>query len=195
MSTAAAPRTITPDEFYRMGDAARGFELVNGEMKELGMSAQSSWVGGQVYLRLGNYARSTTPGWAFPPETGFRCFADDRGRVRKPDASWIALSRMARRQYEEEGFIEIVPDLVAEVVSPNDGAEEVEEKIEMWLAAGVKLLWEVYPNTRTIRAHRPDGTITLIRAADTLTAPDVLPGFSVPVAELFRVPGEPAPTA
>ena len=195
MSIAEEARIITPEEFYRMGDAARGYELVNGEMKELSMSAQSSWVGGQVYLRLGNYARSTTPGWAFPPETGYRCFKADRGLVRKPDASWISFGRMAREQFEEEGFIDIVPDLVAEVVSPNDGAEEVEEKIEMWLAAGVKLLWEVYPNTRTIRAHRPDGTITLLRAADTLTAPDVLPGFSVPVAELFRVPGETVPAA
>ena len=178
-----------------MGDAAKGFELVNGEMKELGMSAQSCRVGGLIYVQFEIYSRTKTPGWAFPPETGYRCFADDRGRVRKPDSSFIALGRMTREQFEEEGFIEIVPDLVTEVISPNDSAEDVEEKIEMWLAAGVKLLWEVYPNTRTIRAHRPDGTITLLRATDTLTAPDILPGFSLPIAELFRVPGEPAPAA
>ena len=195
MSTAADTRAITPDEFYRLGDAARGYELVDGELRELHMSAQSSWVGGQIHFRFESYSRSYTPGWAFPPETGYRCFKDDPGLVRKPDASWISIGRMTREEYEEEGFIEVVPDLVAEVISPNDSAEEVEEKIEMWLAAGVKLLWEVYPNTRTIRAHRPDGTITLIRAADTLTAPDVLPGLSLPVAELFRVPGEPAPAA
>jgi Uma2 family endonuclease len=194
MSIAADTRPITPDEFYRMGDAARGFELVNGELKELDMSAQSSWVGGQLHSWFVNYSRSHSPGWAFPPETGYRCFEHDRSLVRKPDTSWITLTRMAREQFEEEGFIEIVPDFVAEVISPNDSAEEVEEKIEMWLAAGVKVLWEVYPSTRTIRAHRPDGTILLFRAQDTLTAPDVLPGFAVPVAELFRLPGEPAPT-
>jgi Uma2 family endonuclease len=193
MSTAAVPRNITADEFYRMGDASKGFELVNGERKELGMSAQSSRVGGQIHFQLESYSRSRNPGWAFPPETGYQCFADDPDRVRKPDASFIVLGRMTRQQYEEEGFIEIVPDLVAEVISPSDSAEEVEEKIEMWLTAGVKLLWEVYPNTQTIRAHRPDGTIALFRAADMLAAPDVLPGFASPVAELFRVPGEPVP--
>jgi Uma2 family endonuclease len=195
MSTAAAPRVITPEEFYRMGDAARGFELVNGEMKELGMSAQSSRVGGQVHFQFENYSRSNTPGWAFPPETGYRCFADDRGRVRKPDASFIALGRMTREQYEEEGYIDIVPDLVAEVISPNDLAGDVEEKLAEWLDAGVKVVWVINPETRTVRVHRHDGGYAFLRDTETLTAPDVLPGFAVPVADLFRLPGEPVPAA
>jgi Uma2 family endonuclease len=195
MSTSAEPRIITPEEFYRMGDDAKGFELVSGEPKELGMSAQSSRVGGRIYRQLENYSESQNPGWAFPPETGYRCFAEDRGMVRKPDASWIALNRMTREEYEEEGFIEVVPDLVAEVNSPNDLAGEVEEKLALWLDAGVKVVWVINPETRTVRVHRLDGEYAFLRAADTLTAPDVLPGFSVPVAELFRVPGEPAPAA
>ncbi|HSQ57318.1 MAG TPA: Uma2 family endonuclease [Gemmata sp.] len=191
MSIATESRIITPEEFYRMGDAARGYELVNGEMRVMDMSAQSCWVGGQLHLHLGNYARTVTPGWAFPPETGYRCFAEDRSLVRKPDASWIALSRMTRDQYEEEGFIEVVPDLVAEVISPNDSAPDVEEKIALWLTSGVHLVWEVYPGSQTVRVHRNKQPIAVLVAGDTLTAPDILPGFAVPVAELFRVPGEP----
>lgn len=193
MSTAAAPRVITPEEFYRMGDAARGYELVNGEMKELGMSAQSCRVGGQIYVQFEIYARGKHPGWAFPPETGYRCFAEDRGLVRKPDASFITLNRMTREQYEEEGYIEIVPDLVAEVISPNDLAGDVEEKLAEWLGAGVKVVWIIYPETRTVRIHRRDGESAFLRSSDTLAAPDVLPGFSLPIAELFRVPDEPTP--
>lgn len=192
MSTTAAPPTITPDEFYRMGDEGRGLELVDGELKGMNMSAESSRIGGRVYRQLENYSEAQHPGWAFPPETGFRCFPDDPGRVRKPDASFVALARMTREEYEGEGFIEVVPDLVAEVISPNDTAGDVDAKIRMWLAAGVKLLWEVYPKTRTVRAHRPGEPITPLRAADTLTADGVLPGFACPVADLFRLPGEPA---
>jgi Uma2 family endonuclease len=192
MSTAAAPRIITPDEFYRMGDAAKGFELVNGEMKELGMSARSCRVGGKVYHQFENHSLQHNSGWAFPPETGYRCFAADRSLVRKPDASFIALNRMTREQYEEEGYIDIVPDLVVEVISPNDRAADVEEKLAEWLGAGVKVVWIINPESRTIRIHRRDGESAFLRSSDTLSAHDVLPGFSLPVAELFRVPGEPA---
>ncbi|MDB5311639.1 MAG: hypothetical protein JWO38_5841 [Gemmataceae bacterium] len=193
MNIAANPPTMTPDDLLRMPDGGKGFELVDGELRELNVSARSSRVGGQVYHRLENYSRTHTPGWVFPPETGFRCFADAPGRVRKPDTAFVSLSRMTPAEYESEGFIEIVPDLVAEVISPNDNAEDVEDKIEEWLAAGVNTVWEIYPANRVIRAYRPAGTITLFRVSDTLTAEGILPGFACPVADLFRLPGEPAP--
>jgi Uma2 family endonuclease len=193
MSTAATTTAITPDEFYRMGDAGKGFELVNGELKELKVSNQSSRVGGRLYRAIENFSEAQFPGWVFPPETGFRCFADDRGRVRKPDTAFIAHNRMTVAEYYEDGFNEVVPDLVAEVVSPNDNAEELEEKIEEWVTAGVKVVWVITPATRTVRVHRADGGYAFLRATDTLTAPDILPGFSVPVADLFRLPADPAP--
>ncbi len=189
MSTISA-RLVTPDEFYRMGDAAKGFELVNGEMKELNVSAQSCRVAGQIYRALENYSERQAPGWAFPPETGFQCFEDDSAKVRKPDASFIVLERMTREQYEEDGFIEVVPDLVAEVISPNDMAQEVEEKLEMWLEAGVKVVWVVNPTTKTVRIHRFDGGYAFLQASDTIAGEPVLPGFACPVADLFRLPGE-----
>lgn len=194
MSTISA-RAISPDEFYRMGEAAKGFELVHGEMKELNMSAQSCRVGGQIYRALENSSQRQVPGWAFPPETGFQCFEDSPGMVRKPHASFIILERMTREQYEEDGFIEIVPDLVAEVISPNDIAQEVEEKLERWLTAGVRLVWVVNPTTRTVRIHRHDGGYAFLQVSDTITGDPVLPGFACPVADLFRLPGEPASAA
>ncbi len=182
---------ITPEDLLRMPDEGKGYELVKGEIKELNMSRESSHVAGEVYLRVKLHCNAHQPAWVFPEGTSFRCFPDDATRCRRPDTSFIRLNRMTAAQYREDGHCSIVPDLVVEVISPTDIAEETEEKIEQWLAAGVKVLWEVYPGTRTIRAHRPDNTITLFRTADTLTAPDVLPGFSVPVADLFRLPGDP----
>jgi Uma2 family endonuclease len=193
MSTDVA--VVTPEDLLRMGDAGKGYELANGELKEIKMSARSSRVGGLVYWKLQEYCETQSPGWAFPPETGFRCFAEEPGQVRKPDAAYIKSDRYSRTEFEEDGWIEVVPDLVVEVVSPNDNAEELQNKIEEWLNAGVKLLWVVYPSTRQILTYRLDGSTTLFRSTDALTAPEVLPGFSCPVADFFRLPGEPVPAA
>jgi Uma2 family endonuclease len=195
MSTTMPATAVTPDDLLRMPDGGKGYELVNGELKELSVSRKSSHVAGEIYLRVKLHCNANQPGWVFPEGTSYRCFKDDPGRVRRPDASFITLSRMTAEQYDEDGHCPIVPDLVVEVVSPNDNAEELEEKIDEWLTVGVKVVWVVTPATRTVRVHRADGGYAFLRAADTLTAPDVLPGFAVPVADLFRLPGEPVPAA
>jgi Uma2 family endonuclease len=129
------------------------------------------------------------PGWVYPEGTSYRCFPDDPKGYRRADASFISIDRMPPATYEDEGHCTTAPDLVVEVISPNDLAEELEEKREEWLAAGVKLVWIVSPTAKTIQVYRADGTSSLLRAADTLTAESVLPGFSCSVSELFRVPG------
>jgi Uma2 family endonuclease len=188
----AAPKTYTPDDLLRMPDDGRTYELVNGELRAVGMSKESSRIGGMVYFFLQSFCQPRNLGWVFPIGAGFRCFRDDPGRVRKPDVAFIALDRMPPATYQDEGFCTTVPDLVAEVISPNDLASELEEKRDEWLAAGVKVVWIVDPATRTVRIHRADGTVAFLREADTLTGADVLPGFACPVADLFRLPGVPA---
>jgi Uma2 family endonuclease len=91
--------------------------------------------------------------------------------------------------YVDEGYCTVVPDLVAEVISPTDFFTDVAVKRDQWLSAGVRIVWVVEPETRTIYVHRPDG-VAFLRSTDTLTAEGVLPGFAVPIADLFRKPGE-----
>lgn len=189
MSTTAT--AVTPDDLLRMGDEGKGYELVDGELRELPVSRKSSRVAGQIYNRLENFCAGGRPAWVFPEGTSYRCFADDPGRVRRPDVSVVLLGRMTAEEYDEDGHCPTAPDLVVEVVSPTDIAREVKEKIDEWLAAGVRLLWEVYPESRTVRVYRPAHPITPLQAGDALTADPVLPGFSCPVADLFRLPGEP----
>jgi Uma2 family endonuclease len=188
MTTAMREQAITPEEMLARPDGGRGYELVDGQLKEKPVSAKSSWVGGKLYRAIAAHC-DTQLGWVFPPETGYRCFTDDPRRVRKPDASFITLDRYTAEAFEEEGFIETVPDLVAEVISPNDIADEVDEKIAEWLAAGVKVVWVVHTKPRVVREHRPDGSIRQFRANESLVEPTLLPGFACPVAELFRLPG------
>jgi Uma2 family endonuclease len=186
---------ITPGDLLQMPDQGKGYELMNGELNELDVSKESSHIAGQIFFHLESYRRAGHPSWVFPEGTSYRCFKDDPSRVCRPDTSIIKLERMTNEQYYEEGHCTIVPDLVAEVVSPNDIAQEVWNKIEDWLAAGVKILWEVSPDGKQIRAHRPGDTVKVFRITDTLTAPDLLPGFACPVADLFRLPSEPSTSA
>ncbi len=187
-----APKTYTPDDLLQMPGAGKGYELVDGDLRELVVSKESSRISGEVYFRLRGFVGSATPGWVFPPETGFRCFPDSPNRVRKPDVAFIALDRMPPATYQDEGFCTTVPDLVVEVTSPNDLHNDVEEKLDEWPAAAVRAAWVVQPVNRTVRVHRADGGYAFLREADTLTAGDVLPGFACPVADLFRLPDTPA---
>lgn len=188
MSTAAA-RRLTPDDLLRLPDDGKVYELIDGELKEKPVSKESSRIGVRFARFLDVFCDAHNAGWVYGPDSGFRCFPDDPGRVRKPDVAFVSVARMPVETYEDEGFCTTAPDLVVEVVSPNDLASEVEEKRDEWLAAGVRTVWIVHPETRTVHAHTSAGGYAFLREADTLTAPDLLPGFAVPVADLFRRPG------
>ena len=80
----------------------------------------------------------------------------------------------------------MVPDLLAEVVSPNDTAREVREKAEMWLGFGVRLVWVVDPDTRTVAVHRRGHPITTLTEQEALEGFDILPGFTCSVSDIFN---------
>ncbi len=181
---------LTPEDLLARPDGGSGYDLVDGQLEVIAMSAKSCRIGGRLYRALENYC-DQRPGWAFPPETGFRCYIDDPNRVRKPDVSFIAFDRYTQAEYEEEGFIETVPDMIAEVISPNDIADAVDRKIEEWLTAGVQVVWVVHPPIQVVREHRPGGGLRQFLLTDTLIEPTLLPGFACPIAELFRLPGVP----
>src|SRR4051794_22888349 len=81
------------------------------------------------------------------------------------------------------GFAELVSDLVAEVVSPSDRASEVVGKALAWLDAGVRVVWVVDPESRTVTVYRHD-TATVLRGGDVL-GDELLPGFALPLDELW----------
>lgn len=190
MSTLAAKmgRNLTADDLLAMPDEGRGYELIDGRLEINPMSARSCWIGGFLHRAIGNYCEGNR-GWAFPQDTGFRCFAGAPNRVRKPDTAFIVPERYTNEQFASEGFIGTVPDLVIEVISPKDKSSKVETKIGQWLAAGVNVVWVVHPEERLVREHRPDGSVRQYRDADVLVEPTLLPGFACPVADLFKLPG------
>jgi Uma2 family endonuclease len=187
MSAAAVP--LTADDLLAMPEG-KSFELVDGELVELKMSQESSWIAGRIHFHLVLVGERGGLGWAYPEGTGYACFPDDPNRVRKPDASFVLRSRQPGGP-SSKGFGRVVPDLVVEVISPSDLAWEVNEKIAQWLDAGVGTLWEVLPATKTVMVHRPGADVQRLQEGDELTATGLIPDFRVRVGELFPA-SEPA---
>ena len=150
MSTAAT--VLTPNDLLQMGSAGKGYELVNGELKEVEVSTESSHVAGEICTLLKNHCKARQPAWVFPEGTGYTCFPDDESRVRKPDTSYIALARFTAEQYRAGGWIPVVPDLAVEVVSPTprDGRRDRVEKVREYAAFGVKWYWIADPQFRSL---------------------------------------------
>jgi Uma2 family endonuclease len=187
MSTVTSPPRYTPGDLLKMPDGDR-YELVNGQLVERTMSAWSSYVGGELHARVRDYCQTNKAGWPLPEGTSYQCFRDNPSCVRKADVSFIEASRMSLAQATAEGYLTIVPDLAVEVLSPNDLAYEVDEKVQEFLRAGARLVWVVNPQAHTVEVHRPRGTGTILRETDELDGEDVLPGFRCRVGDLFVPP-------
>ena len=133
-----------------------------------------------VYL-LTVWTKETGTGVVYA-ESGF-ILQEDPATVRGPDVAVV--TRPHDWDGKPGGWIRGAPELVVEVLSPSDASTATQAKMLEYLAAGALLVWIVDPRARTVTAYRPDNTATLVRADQTLTGEDVLPGFSLELAELF----------
>lgn len=183
MSTAITPIGFTPEDLLEMPEGDL-YELVDGRLVERDMGAKSSWVGGRLYRRLSDFSDGNKLGWVWPADNGYQCFPKKPTKVRRPDVSFIRFGRLPGEQLPE-GFIRIAPDLAAEVISPNEMAYELDEKIQEYQEAGVRLIWVVNPHSRVVWVHRTDGTIQKLTDRDELNGEDVVPGFRCPVRDVL----------
>ncbi|HWE36023.1 MAG TPA: Uma2 family endonuclease [Isosphaeraceae bacterium] len=184
MATATGRVGYSPEDLLVLGDDA-GVELVGGHLLEKPpMGAKANLIGSTLLTLLNIFVRANRLGLCFGENCGYQVFEDDASRVRKPDVSFVRTGRLPG-DVPPDGFMRIRPDLAVEVVSPNDLAEDIDERIHDFLRVGVPLVWVVYPKTRTALVLRPDGTARRLVGADALDGEAVLPGFSCPLAELF----------
>jgi Uma2 family endonuclease len=183
MSSVAEKTSLTAEEFLRMPSQSE-FELVDGELLERHVSTLSGWVGGEIFGLIREHCRHHQLGWVFPCEVGIQCFPDRPRTVRKPDAFFVKSARLSSEDLGD-GWLKMVPDLIVEVISPQDLSDEVEEKIEMFHKAGVPLIWVISLSARNVRVLRANGSISLLREGDLISGEDILPGFSIPVGSIF----------
>jgi Uma2 family endonuclease len=139
-------------------------------------------VAGEVARALAQHVRANDLGVVFAAETGFT-LARNPDTVRAPDVAFI--SRENLPDPEPEGFAEIAPDLVVEVLSPDDRPGEVLSKVGDWLEAGARLVWVVDPKRRFACVYRADGSESLISESEAIDGEDVVLNFRTELSSLL----------
>ena len=173
---------VAPTDFERVLEQV-DFELYDGELRTRPMGAKSSWIGGRIYGFLFTFLAKNPLGHLFISDCGYTCFP--KNNLRKPDVSFIRLGRLEGEEIPS-GWLTIPPDLAVEVLSPGDVADDMDKKVQEYLKAGARLVWEVHPASRTVIVHRANGTIAARSETDSLDGEDVVPGFSVELARIFE---------
>jgi Uma2 family endonuclease len=168
-------------------DVPDGYELVDGRLVERAMGTESAWVGTELSRRLGDHCTSRNLGWVLGSDAGYRCFPSRPRLLRKPDVSFVRRGRFPGDR-PPRGDSRIAPDLAVEVISPNDLAEAVLEKIGDYLAAGVRLIWVIYPMARSAVANRPGGAATWLTEADSIDGGEVVPDFRCRLGDILLPP-------
>src|SRR6266487_2290141 len=178
------PTLVTADQLERLRLPDKRVELVKGVLI---VKEPAGYRHGAVAARLAkilmDYADAQDLGQVVAAETGFT-LASDPDTVRAPDAAFIRRERLP--DPPPAGFARLAPDLVVEVLSPDDRPGEVLAKVADWLSAGTRLVWVIDPERRLARVYRHDGTEATIAGAEVLDGEDVLPGFSCPLETILQ---------
>ena len=195
MSTVeTATRPMTAEEFcdwvQRPENAGRHFELVRGEVMEMSRPGERHGViCGNVAFVLGLYTRQQRKGYVLSNDSGV-LLERNPDTLRGPDVVFFRESR----KYSELNpkFVEGLPALAVEVLSPNDHHGKVARRIHEFLQAGIRLVWIVDPEARDVTVYRPGEAPYSIEGERELMGEDSLPGFRCRVSEFFFLPGEEA---
>jgi Uma2 family endonuclease len=174
----------TIDDLWELSHRSKGkrrYELVEGVIVEM---APAGGKHGGIALKLGalilQHVESHDLGHVTAAETGFVLFAEPY-TVRGADVGFISKERLTELP---EKYIPFAPDLAVEVVSPNDSASEIQAKVLEYLQAGTKLVWIVYPKTKTVVVHIASGAQTVL-SEGVLDGGGVLPGLKLKVRDIF----------
>ena len=179
----SATATMTAEQLIRDPEREGRFELVRGELRE---RTVPNYRHGRVASRsnrvIGGFVDERRLGDLLA-EGGF-VFGRDPDTVFLPDLSFVRADRVPPLD-QQQGYPDLVPDFVVEVLSPSNTAIETAEKIRIYLETGVRLVWLLNPRQRSVTVHTPDHVARTLFERDTLDGGDVLPGFSVRVGDLF----------
>jgi len=178
-----APATMTAEDLLRLNIQDKRSELVRGRLV---VREPAGFAHGVVAARIGRrvaeFVDAGSLGFVVAAETGFT-LARDPDTVRAPDMGFIRSERVPDPL--PRGYAPMAPDLVVEVLSPDDRPGEVLAKAADWLRSGTLLVWVVDPIRRAARVYRADGTESFASGDDSLHGEDVLPGFVLPLAEIL----------
>jgi Uma2 family endonuclease len=176
-------RLVTAEELWAMPDKPR-CELVRGEVRTM---APAGFERGAVIVNISTalalYVKPRRLGVVVGAETGF-VLQRNPDIVRGADVAFVQASRIPAGGLPVK-YWEGAPDLAVEVVSPEDRPKEVEDKFQNYLDAGARMVLVVNPKRRTVTVRRLGAEPVVLLTEDTINGADVVPGFQLPVADVF----------
>lgn len=174
----------TEDDVVKYLDGAdkRIYELIDGVLVEKAMGFRESLLAAYIGERLGVFVRAADLGIVFSPDGPFRLRP---GRIRFPDTGFVSWDQFPSGEIPDDAISDAVPDLAVEVISESNTPKEMERKLVDYFAAGVRLVWYVYPDTKSAIAFTSPTRKKPIGPQGSLDGGKVLPGFSLPLVELF----------
>lgn len=157
-------------------------ELVDDELRLTRAGMDHALIGASLAAQLGDYVATHRLGIVCGPNLG--CWMRS-GNLRCADVSFIGVARTPRTAAAREGFFRGAPDLVVEIVESSDRPQRIGEKLAEYFASGARLAWVIDPAEKSAVAYRSPEQSRLLHVTDVLDGDDVLPGFRLPLAELF----------
>jgi Uma2 family endonuclease len=178
---------MTGEELFALGDIGRA-ELVKGELVRM---APTGHAHGYIEFNFGGilyaFVRGQKLGRVLGGEVGIYTQRDP-DTVRGADVAFISNERLA--QVQSQSYLDVAPELIIEIMSPEDRWSDVMEKLEEYFAIGVQVIWVADPRRQQVYVYRSLTQVERLTVEDVLSGGDLLPGFQVSVAELFGVAGE-----
>lgn len=180
-------RRYSAEEFMAIAGSDPNWELIEGKIESV---CAASFDASAISLRLGTYLSVfvTTRGLGILTTTdGSFVISRDPDTTLQPDIGFARMERVMDPASTARAF-EGAPDLAVEVRSPTDSFVAIERKVQRYLDAGTSVTWIVDPLRRSIFVRTiQDHVVTTLTGADDLDGGDVLPGFRIPVEEVFAI--------
>ncbi|HEY3109388.1 MAG TPA: Uma2 family endonuclease [Chloroflexota bacterium] len=174
---------VTADELFCMPEDGWRYELRAGELLQMVPPGyQHGRFSSRLNVALGAYVLAQDLGDVVI-EVGFR-LSRDPDTVRAPDIAFVSRARIPAGELPI-AYWEGAPDLAVEMISPSESAEDIREKIDEYIRAGARLVWILFPRLRSAEVWRADGSWLKVGPEAALSGEDVVPGFSIPLAQIF----------
>lgn len=183
ITEAVQDKLITGEELLEMGDIGPA-ELIDGRIVSISPTGKRH--GSLEYLiarLLGEFVEQRGLGEVFVGEPGIY-IRHNPDRIRAADVVFISNERAA--QDESEGYFQVAPELVVEVISPSDGWEDINEKLEDYFSIGVERVWICQPKRKNMLVYRSPQEFIKFESNEILAGEGILNGFELPLSKLFK---------
>lgn len=175
---------LTAEDLYTIPENGFRYELVRGVLRTMAFhDAEHGVVSLNIGCHLMFYARQHELGSTYAAGTGFH-ISSNPDSVLSPDVAFVAQDRV-KTIIDRRKFVPFAPDLAVEVLSPEDNQNQAERRADDWLSAGSRAVTIVDPSNETVRIYLSSKKSVILNELDILEVPDIVPGWSISVAEIF----------